>query len=188
MEDASLDIRRWLLPRLGSHVTDGVDVVRRRWAARVGDGLAAGRRGASVVGLEQFELGHLRGASHDTSRILRRSYHTPAYVRLAGEAYDDWADLEREPASGWSRAPAASTSSRRARHPGRRLRGQHGGRGVPFEQLVGRVVPRWPALRVPDGTVALAAGRHVDRARGPVDPATGAAGRGRAPAVRPSRR
>ncbi len=53
------------------------------------------RRGVSVVGLEKFELGHLRGASHDTSRILRRSYHTPAYVRLAGEAYDDWADLER---------------------------------------------------------------------------------------------
>ncbi len=49
------------------------------------------RRGCDVVGLEQFELGHLRGASHDTSRILRRSYHTPAYVRLAGEAYDDWA-------------------------------------------------------------------------------------------------
>src|SRR3954469_11768167 len=53
------------------------------------------RRGVAVVGLEKFELGPLRGASHDTSRILRRSYHTPAYVRLAGEAYDDWADLER---------------------------------------------------------------------------------------------
>jgi monomeric sarcosine oxidase len=50
-------------------------------------------RGVQVVGLEQFELGHHRGASHDTSRILRRSYHTPAYVRLAGEAYDDWAAL-----------------------------------------------------------------------------------------------
>ena len=35
------------------------------------------RRGARVVGLEQFELGHDRGASHDTSRILRHSYHTP---------------------------------------------------------------------------------------------------------------
>ena len=34
-------------------------------------------RGHSVVGLEQFELGHSRGASHDTSRILRHSYHTP---------------------------------------------------------------------------------------------------------------
>ena len=32
---------------------------------------------------------------HDTSRILRHSYHTPGYVRLTQEAYDDWAQLER---------------------------------------------------------------------------------------------
>jgi sarcosine oxidase len=51
-------------------------------------------RGSSVLGLEQFELGHAKGASHDTSRILRHSYHTPAYVRLTQEAYDDWARLE----------------------------------------------------------------------------------------------
>jgi len=53
-------------------------------------------RGHSVVGLEQFELGHARGASHDTSRILRHSYHTPTYVRLTQEAYDDWARLEAD--------------------------------------------------------------------------------------------
>jgi sarcosine oxidase len=51
-------------------------------------------RGHSVVGLEQFELGHAKGASHDTSRILRHSYHTPGYVALTLEAYDDWARLE----------------------------------------------------------------------------------------------
>src|SRR5215475_10073686 len=54
------------------------------------------RRGVDVVLVEQFAFGHRNGASHDTSRILRRSYHTPAYVRLAGEAYADWALLERE--------------------------------------------------------------------------------------------
>lgn len=53
------------------------------------------RRGHRVLGLERFELGHRRGASHDTSRILRHSYHTPAYVRLTQEAYADWAALER---------------------------------------------------------------------------------------------
>jgi sarcosine oxidase len=52
------------------------------------------RRGKRVLGLERFEIGHRRGASHDTSRILRHSYHTPAYVRLTEEAYDDWARLE----------------------------------------------------------------------------------------------
>ena len=50
------------------------------------------RRGASVVGLERFGLGHERGASHDSSRIIRHSYHTPDYVALTFEAYDDWAD------------------------------------------------------------------------------------------------
>ncbi|CAN5506423.1 N-methyl-L-tryptophan oxidase [soil metagenome] len=54
------------------------------------------RRGADVVGFEQFELGHVRGASHDTSRILRHSYHTPEYVGLTVHSYDDWADLERD--------------------------------------------------------------------------------------------
>ena len=54
------------------------------------------RRGKQVIGLERFELGHARGASHDTSRILRHSYHTPSYVRLTQRAYEDWARLERD--------------------------------------------------------------------------------------------
>ena len=52
--------------------------------------------GTASSGLERFELGHSRGASHDTSRILRHSYHTPDYVRLTQEAYVDWARLERD--------------------------------------------------------------------------------------------
>jgi len=115
------------------------------------------RRGVSVVGLEKFEFGHLRGASHDTSRILRRTYHTPAYVRLAGEAYDDWADLER--ASGERLVtvtggvdlfpPAAAI-------PADDYAASMVACGVPFEQLdAAGVARRWPALRVPDGTVAL---------------------------------
>ena len=40
----------------------------------------AARRGLRVVGIEAFGFGHDRGASHDTSRIIRHSYHTPAYV------------------------------------------------------------------------------------------------------------
>jgi sarcosine oxidase len=52
------------------------------------------RKGVSVVAFEQFDLGHVRGASHDTSRIVRTSYGAPEYVRLAQSAYRDWADLE----------------------------------------------------------------------------------------------
>jgi sarcosine oxidase len=35
------------------------------------------RAGAGVLGLEQFELGHHRGASHDHARIIRRSCSRP---------------------------------------------------------------------------------------------------------------
>jgi sarcosine oxidase len=52
------------------------------------------RRGARVAGFEQFELGHVRGASHDHSRIIRRSYHTPGYVALTAAAYEAWHAVE----------------------------------------------------------------------------------------------
>jgi sarcosine oxidase len=54
------------------------------------------RRGARVIGLEQFALGHDNGESQDHSRIIRLSYHDPAYVRLAQAAYASWAELEAE--------------------------------------------------------------------------------------------
>ncbi|MEU9890184.1 N-methyl-L-tryptophan oxidase [Sphaerisporangium sp. NPDC051011] len=51
-------------------------------------------RGASVLGLERFELGHGRGESEDHSRLIRVTYHTEAYARLAQEAYRSWEELE----------------------------------------------------------------------------------------------
>src|SRR3954469_9439980 len=56
----------------------------------------ARRAGGDVLGLEQFEIGHVRGESQDHSRIIRLSYHTPAYVALARQAYQAWADLEAD--------------------------------------------------------------------------------------------
>ena len=63
------------------------------WLAAIGQAAA---RDETVVGLEQFELGHDRGASHDHSRIIRYSYHRPGYVRLAAEAYETWAAVAAE--------------------------------------------------------------------------------------------
>jgi sarcosine oxidase len=54
------------------------------------------RAGARVIGLEQFELGHERGASQDESRIIRLSYHRPEYVELAKRAYTAWREVESE--------------------------------------------------------------------------------------------
>lgn len=57
------------------------------WLAKLAQD--AGRK-TTIVGLEQFALGHDKGASHDHSRIIRYSYHTPEYVKLASEAYETW--------------------------------------------------------------------------------------------------
>ena len=57
----------------------------------------AALNGQSVVGLERFDLGgHHHGASHDHSRIIRHSYHTPHYVDLTRLAYDAWREVEAE--------------------------------------------------------------------------------------------
>jgi sarcosine oxidase len=54
----------------------------------------AARPGARVLGLEQFELGHDRGASQDVSRITRLSYHRREYVELAITAQAAWREVE----------------------------------------------------------------------------------------------
>ena len=58
------------------------------------------RLGDRVLGLEQFELGHANGASHDHSRIIRYSYHRPDYVRLARRATPRGPRSRRRPATG----------------------------------------------------------------------------------------
>jgi len=49
-----------------------------------------------VVVLEQYGLGHSRGASEDHSRIIRHAYHSPSYTALTQASYDNWAELEDE--------------------------------------------------------------------------------------------
>ena len=56
--------------------------------------LAAGG-GRRILGLEQFELGHDRGASSDVSRITRLSYHRREYVELAIQAQAAWREVEQ---------------------------------------------------------------------------------------------
>jgi sarcosine oxidase len=56
------------------------------------------RAGAEVLGLEQFELGHVHGGSQDHSRIIRLTYHHEDYTRLTPHTYPAWAALEEESA------------------------------------------------------------------------------------------
>src|SRR5829696_5770511 len=54
------------------------------------------RRGAKVLGLEQFRIGHDQGSSHGHTRIIRQAYYEhPAYVPLVRRAYEGWYDLEQ---------------------------------------------------------------------------------------------
>ena len=52
--------------------------------------------GSSVLGIEQFRLGHDRGASQDNSRIIRLAQHQSPYAALAPDAYESWYGVERE--------------------------------------------------------------------------------------------
>jgi sarcosine oxidase len=118
---------------------------------------ASTRPGARVLGLEQFAFGHGNGASADHSRIIRLSYHRPAYVRLAKRAYETWAAVEAEAGERivtitggldlWPADPAIPkadyTDSLTAE-------------GVPFELMdAGEVMRRWPQWRLEDGVTAM---------------------------------
>ncbi|EXG82863.1 glycine/D-amino acid oxidase, deaminating [Cryptosporangium arvum DSM 44712] len=115
------------------------------------------RRGVNVVAFERFELGHVRGASHDTSRILRTSYGETRYVRLAQSAYRDWADLETvsgeklvTTTGGLIFAPAGGPYSASA------FVSSLTETGVPYEELTpDEVHARWPQFRIPAGVETI---------------------------------
>ncbi|MEU3271265.1 N-methyl-L-tryptophan oxidase [Saccharomonospora sp. NPDC006951] len=52
--------------------------------------------GPGVLGIEQFALGHHRGASQDHSRIIRLAQHQPEYAAIARPAYKAWDEIETE--------------------------------------------------------------------------------------------
>jgi sarcosine oxidase len=117
----------------------------------------ARRAGGGVLGLEQFEIGHGRGASQDHSRIIRLSYHTPGYVRLAQAAYRTWAEVEAEAGEplilktgGLDLAPrnAAISLSDYADSLTQA--------GVPFERLeAAEIMRRWPPFTLTDDVHGL---------------------------------
>jgi sarcosine oxidase len=120
--------------------------------------LFAARRGQRVLGLERFELGgHHRGASHDHSRIIRRSYHTEHYVRLTSGAYDAWREVE---ALGGEQCVWV-TGGLDLFPPGAAIDAttyisSMDAAGVPFDVVDGATVRRrWPAIDADDDVVGL---------------------------------
>ena len=115
------------------------------------------RAGRDVLGLEQFELGHVRGESQDHSRIIRLSYHTSGYVRLAKRAYESWYQVEadgQEPCllrtGGLDFGPRQGAISLDTYMDSMRAE------AVPFEHLeAAEIRRRWPQFRIGDDVHGL---------------------------------
>ena len=127
----------------------GIGSAAAFWASR--------RLGGDVLGVEQFELGHIRGGSEDHSRIIRLSYHTPAYVELAKAAYEAWEQVEVESGEqlvlrtgGLDLAPAGASIGLDD------YRMSMTAASVPFEELdAAEVMRRWPQWRLSEDVTAL---------------------------------
>jgi len=115
------------------------------------------RIGGDVLGIEQFELGHVRGGSEDHSRIIRLSYHTPGYVEMAKAAYIAWETLEVE--SGEQvvlRTGGLDLASPSSVIGLDDYRTSMASVGVPFEEIdAAEVMKRWPQWHLPDDVTAL---------------------------------
>jgi sarcosine oxidase len=127
----------------------GIGSAAAYWASR--------RLGAEVLGIEQFELGHVRGGSEDHSRIIRLSYHTPEYVELAKGAYEAWEQVEVE--SGEQlilRTGGLDLAPTRASIGLDSYRSSMTAARVPFEELdAAEIMKRWPQWRLSDDVTAL---------------------------------
>jgi sarcosine oxidase len=112
----------------------------------------ARQAGKDVLGLEQFELGHVRGESQDHSRIIRLSYHTPGYVRLALRAYQSWSMLEAEAGeSCLLKTGGLDLAPRESRIPLQPYMDSMREEGVAFEYLdAGEIMRRWPQFQLGD--------------------------------------
>ena len=115
------------------------------------------RRGVDVLGIEQFEIGHIRGASQDHSRIIRLSYHTPEYVELAKQAYAAWADLEADAGEKLIvRTGGLDLFPPHGAIPMADYTGSMSTAGVRFETLgAADVMRRWPQFTLDPGIIAL---------------------------------
>jgi len=115
------------------------------------------KRGARVLGIEQFELSHTLGSSRSTSRAFRKAYFTdPAYVTLAQRAQALWQTLEQESGArlllmtgGLLIGPGENPVMRGVRDSVER----HGLAHELIDQA--ELEKRYPALRASDGGVAI---------------------------------
>ncbi|MFF3444549.1 FAD-dependent oxidoreductase [Streptosporangium sp. NPDC002721] len=104
------------------------------------------RRGHAVTLVEAYDVGHRRGSSHGTSRIYRRAYGDPEYVRLTGLSGELWRELESDTGTTLLRVTGGVDHGAGRDPEGlARLLAEA---GVPHELLTpGAATERWPFMR-----------------------------------------
>jgi sarcosine oxidase len=124
----------------------------------------AAELGPGVLGIEQFELGHRRGASQDHSRIIRLAQHEEQYAALAAPAYKAWDEIETESGQQILTITGGLVIEDRVARRGtdtgaRNIEGytaMFDRFGVGYELLdADGLVARWPQFRVSGGEQAL---------------------------------
>jgi sarcosine oxidase len=115
------------------------------------------RRGARVLGIEQFGVAHERGSSHGKSRIIRQAYHEgPEYVPLLFRAYELWEALAHDAGR---RLLTITGGLYVGRPDARAVAGAEASariHGIAFEKLTAAEgMARYPVLRLSDGQVAV---------------------------------
>jgi sarcosine oxidase len=111
---------------------------------------ALARAGRDVVVCEQFGIGHARGSSHGSSRIVRLSYPEERWVRLAQEAYPLWRELEAEFGRALLQQPGTLDLG-----DWRANRDALAACGAPFEVLDGAEIERRFPIRIEPGGSGL---------------------------------
>lgn len=103
-------------------------------------------RGVPAALIEAYPIGHANGSSHGTSRIVRRVYDDPFYLRLTGRAFDAWSRAADDTGTGLVRLTGAVDHGAR-RNPAA-LAPKLAAEGVPATLLTAEeAAERWPGMR-----------------------------------------
>jgi len=128
----------------------GIGSAAAYWLSRVA--------GEDVVCLEQWTLGHGKGASEDHSRIIRLGYHASRYTALTREAYAAWELAERESGVSLVQKTGMVNLARPGTDGGSILANYERAmseQDIAYERLeASEVMRRWPQFRL-DGDQAL---------------------------------
>jgi monomeric sarcosine oxidase len=137
------------------HIVIGAGVIGTAtayWLARSG--------ATDVLVLEQFELGHGKGASEDHSRIIRHAYHNTTYTALTHAMFEHWSELEAETGLRLVDTSAGMLDLAVAGTAGEQELGNYRASLAPidvgFDDLTAAEIRRrWPQWRIEDDTVGL---------------------------------